>query len=322
MGAGAVGGAIAAVLDRAGHDVVVAARPDALQRLQDGGILLDGAFGAHSAQIEAATSLSGDFELVVFATKAPDLAAAVEANAGARFPLALVVRNGLGARDEVERALGDSHPTRVSGGLAVFAASLVDPGHVTITAPAPLYIGGGDAQAVTAILRGALPVVVSDDPIGAEWTKLVVNQVNALPAITGLSVQATIADRRLRRALTRGIRETVAIARRSGVCFARLQGLSDPLLRLVGALPIALAEFLPRAMARRMGATPNPGSTLQSIRRGRPTEVDWLNGAVVRAAEAFSGAAPVNAALVDMVHEVERTGRFFSVDEVVAALPR
>jgi 2-dehydropantoate 2-reductase len=74
-------------------------------------------------------------------------------------------------------------------------------------------------------------------------------------------------------------------------------------------------------MARRMGATPNPGSTLQSIRRGQATEIDYLNGAVVRAAEGLGRTAPVNAALVALVHEVEASGSFLSPDEVTARVP-
>jgi 2-dehydropantoate 2-reductase len=62
---------------------------------------------------------------------------------------------------------------------------------------------------------------------------------------------------------------------------------------------------------------PNPGSTLQSIRRGQPTEIDYLNGAVVAAAEAAGRHAPVNEALTRMVHEVERSGAFLPPAEVV-----
>jgi 2-dehydropantoate 2-reductase len=67
-----------------------------------------------------------------------------------------------------------------------------------------------------------------------------------------------------------------------------------------------------------MGGVPNPGSTLQSIRRGQSTEIDYLNGAVAEAAEGTKAGAPVNAALVAMVHEVEKSGQFLPAAEVVA----
>ena len=93
--------------------------------------------------------------------------------------------------------------------------------------------------------------------------------------------------------------------------------------RLTGGLFVAVAGVaaFPRMLARRMGDVPNPGSTLQSIRRGQRTEIDFLNGAVVRAAGEIGRAAPVNAALVEMVHEVESSGAFLSPATVVARVP-
>ncbi|MEO8907889.1 MAG: ketopantoate reductase C-terminal domain-containing protein, partial [Microbacteriaceae bacterium] len=102
--------------------------------------------------------------------------------------------------------------------------------------------------------------------------------------------------------------------------FGALQGLNNGMLRTFARLPLSLGQALPRLMARRMGPTPNLGSTLQSIRRSQPTEIDYLSGAVVTAARQHGRAAPVNAALVDLVHEVERTGQFASADQVSAAV--
>src|SRR5690606_2041631 len=119
---------------------------------------------------------------------------------------------------------------------------------------------------------------------GAQWTKLLINHVNALPAITGMSVQDVIAHRALRRIMTASMRETVRVARRIGVRFGTVQGVSGAVLNLIGVLPLAIGEQFPRLLARRMGTVPNPGSTLQSIRRGQLTEIDFLNGAVVQAA--------------------------------------
>ena len=81
-------------------------------------------------------------------------------------------------------------------------------------------------DSVAATMRGAIPIEVTDDILGAQWTKLLINHVNALPAITGLSVQDVVADAGLRRIMTASMRETVRIARRIGVKFGRVQGVS------------------------------------------------------------------------------------------------
>jgi 2-dehydropantoate 2-reductase len=92
-------------------------------------------------------------------------------------------------------------------------------------------------------------------------------------------------------------------------------------LNVLGAVPLSVGETFPRLLARRLGEVPNPGSTLQSIRRGQLTEIDYLNGAVVAEAAAHGFEAPINAQLVELVHEVERTRVFLSPAEVVERIP-
>ena len=198
----------------------------------------------------------------------------------------------------------------------MFAASYLSPGEVTITAPGPTFVGGEGAASMVRLLP-ELELTLVDDFAGAQWSKLVVNQVNALPAITGLSAQETIASDGLRRVLVASMRETVRVGLASGVHFASVSGLSHARLRLFARAPLALAQVLPRLMAGRMGQVPNPGSTLQSIRRGQLSEIDYLNGAVVAAGVTAGVGTPVNATLVQLVHEVEASGRFFTADDVV-----
>lgn len=325
IGAGAVGGTFAALLAEKGNEVEITARGAGLDAIRAGGLRLDGGWGEHTARVGAHATLTRKPELAILATKAQDAATALAANATRLegVPI-LVVQNGLGGL----RVAHDELPgSPLLGGLALFAASYLEPGHVTVTGANPVVVGAGagaDAallDRVAAVIGEALPVEVTDDIVGAQWTKLLINHVNALPAITGLSVQEVVADSRLRRIMTASMRETVRIARRIGVRFGKVQGVSGAVLGLVGTLPLALGEQFPRLLARRMGSVPNPGSTLQSIRRGQLTEIEYLNGAVVQAAAEHELLAPVNAAIVALVHEVERTGEFIGVDDVVRRIP-
>jgi 2-dehydropantoate 2-reductase len=324
IGAGAVGGLLAALLDRAGHDVEVTARGGHLAAIRADGIALDGGFGSHVARVAAAETVSRPPDLAILATKAQDAAVALRSNARvlSGVPL-LVVQNGL---DGIRTAAAELPDSPLLGGLALFATSYLSPGHITVTAALPIAVGTATAppevlERVVEMLRGALPVEVLPDLQGAMWTKLLINHVNALPAITDLSVQQTVADRRLRRILAGSLRETVRLANAIGVRFAALQGLPGWALPWLGRGPLWLAARLPVVLARRMGAVPNPASTLQSIRRGQLTEIDSLNGAVVRIAREHGRSAPINAALVDLVHEVERTGTFLTPAAVARRVP-
>jgi 2-dehydropantoate 2-reductase len=92
-------------------------------------------------------------------------------------------------------------------------------------------------------------------------------------------------------------------------------------LRALDLLPAAVSGLLLTArMVDRMGPVPNPGSTLQSLRRGRPTEIDHLSGAVVREGERVRVPTPANRQIVALVHEVERSGRFLSPEDAAARI--
>ncbi|MBC7723647.1 MAG: 2-dehydropantoate 2-reductase [Burkholderiaceae bacterium] len=328
VGAGAVGGTLAALLANAGHDVHVTARGEHLAAIQDRGLHLTGAWGSVVALVGASEVLDDDLtpELAFVTVKASGAVSAMRDSAAALDGVpVVVVQNGLGALSSAASALPRSPAV---GALAMFAASFLSPGDVSVTTPGSICLGGADVAALgiaQRVLSPVIPVAVTPDFLGAQWTKLIVNQVNALPAITGLSVQQVIADRDLRAVLTASMREAVSVALVLGIRFQSLQGLSDRMLRTFAAVPPVLAELLPRTIARRMGDVPNPGSTLQSIRRGQPTEVDALNGAIVAEAALVGVDTPVNAELVGLVHEVEAsTGEagsgFVPPAEVVARI--
>lgn len=326
LGAGAVGGTLAALLERAGHEVDVTARGPHLRAIQDRGLRLAGGYGDHVARVAAAERLGRPPELAIVATKIADARDAMAENAGwLRGIPVLVVQNGLSAITMGVECLPRS---QVVGGLALAATSLTEPGLVTVTSPAGIQIGSADgpAGAGVALVRETLdpvtPVTVAADFRGAQWTKLVINGINAVPAITGLSVQAVLAEPVLRRIVTRAMQETVRTGLARGVAFGPLGGLTHRRLRLFAAMPLPLAERLPVSLARSMGEVPNPGSTLQSIRRSRPTEVDHLNGAVSALAPGAGQDARVNAALVQLVHGVEASGRHISPAELARLVPR
>lgn len=325
IGAGALGCTFAAQLARAGHEVEVTARGAGLEAIGSDGIRLSGAYGRTQARVAASEALTARPDLVLVCTKAQDAAAAIEANAAMidGVPV-VVVQNGLEGVATAARLLPRSS---CMGLLSMIAANYVEPGVVRVTTAGTSYLGRGDgppddeSRRTAALLSDAVPVVAIGGFRGAQWTKLIVNMLNAVPAIVGRSVQEVVADRRLRLAVTASMREAVRVGMARGIRFGSLQGLGDRRLRLFARLPLALGQCLPWLMRVRMGRVPNLGSTQQSVRRGQPTEVDYLNGAVVREASAAGLDAPVNAKLTTLVHEVESTGAHLPAARVLAEIP-
>jgi 2-dehydropantoate 2-reductase len=322
VGAGAIGGTIAALLDRAGHRVEVTARGAHLAAIREHGIRLSGAWGDHTAAVAGAELLTRKPGLAILATKAMDAPAAAGDNASLLDGVPLVVvQNGLGGLEETAAAAPRSP---IVGALCLIAASLTGPGEISVTTAASTWLGMTDptapddaARFAAGILANAIPCQVVANFEGARWTKLIINQVNALPAITGLSVQEVIDHPALRELLSASMQEAARVGLARGVHFEEVNEVThDDLVRLAEATA-ADADFLAVQLRAYLGEVPNPGSTLQSIRRGQTSEIDYLNGAIVSAGLDAGVPTPVNERMVALVHEVERTGRFLSPDELL-----
>ena len=317
IGAGAIGGTISALLAQAGHEVQIVARGEQRAALMSTGLQLTGGWGEFTVLLDAVEKLTICPDIAFLTTKAQDARIALKANAELLVGIpVVVVQNGLEGINSARQAAPRSD---IVGALALYAASYLAPGIITVTTTGPTFLGGPTLPALYAskILGAVMPVELTDNFEGAQWTKLIVNHVNGLSAATGLSVQEVIGDRQLRAVMTETMREAVRVARASGIEFAPLQGLSHRTLSALDRLPASVGQLLPLLMRRRMGSRPNPGSTLQSIRRGQPTEIDFLNGAVVQRGAALGVPTPVSTELVELVHEVEQSGEFIPIAAVI-----
>jgi 2-dehydropantoate 2-reductase len=324
IGAGALGGTFAALLERAGHEVAVTARGAHLEAIRRDGLRLEGAYGAFTARPLAAEVLPAAPELALLAVKAQDAAAAAAQNAAALAGVpVVVVQNGVAGPQALRAALPGSP---LIGAASMIAASHLSPGVVTVTAPGVTVLAPDSADAATlaaaaTVLGAVAEVRTAADLAGVQWSKLVVNQLNAAPAITGLSLQEAMRSMPLVEAVAAAMRETVRVADAERVRLEGLPALPRSLVRALRVLPVRLsARLLHRGIVARMGAVPNPGSTLQSIRRGRPTEIDHLSGAVVAAGGRLRVPTPVNRRIVEAVHEVGASGAFLPPEQAARRL--
>lgn len=313
LGVGAVGGTLAALLARAGHDVQAVARGATLAQLREHGIRMRGAAGSFVAEVAAGETVAADAELVLVGVRTYQTEAALAAQAAAigDTPL-LVAQNGVRGPATAARVLGRT--TGVFGLLSTFPATNLGGGDIRLTGLGHLTVGplaAGETAAahqLAAVLGDALPTTAASNLTGLLWMKLLLNQVNALPAITGLSVQRVCAHPLLAPILARSLVELVRVADAQRIRLARVGGMHPhfaDLIRQGRALDVTRGK-----LGRMFGTTPNPASTLQSIRRGQRTEVDALNGEVVRAGANHGIPVPVNARLTRLVHEVEQHGVF------------
>ena len=175
--------------------------------------------------------------------------------------------------------------------------------------------------ALPAFARGGLPLSRHTDMPAVLWSKLLLNLNNAINALSGIPLQAELSQRGFRRCLAMAQAETLRLLDAAGIALVRLTKLPPHRLPLLLSVP----DWLFRRLAAKMVAIdPLARSSMwEDFEAGRPTEIDYINGEVLRLAERLGRSAPINRRLVELVHAAERGGcRDWTADALYAELKR
>lgn len=300
VGAGAVGSFFGAMLARAGHRVTLIGRPAHVQAIQRQGLQVD---WAHAADVEtvrlcATTDIAAvhDADLVLLCVKSTDTLATARSMAVHLPPQALVMslQNGV----ENARLIASQLPNPVLPSVVYVATEMTAPGRlkhhgrgelVTGTVPhSPLHDAPQVLDRIVELFASAqVPVRISQDVMADLWSKLLINCV--LNAISGLAhtsygkLAAVAAIQTTQDAL---LREVIAVARADGT-------------PLDEAAAVHAVATICQTMAGQQS------STAQDMARGKPSEIEHLNGFVVRRGQALGVPTPVNQAMYALVKLIE-----------------
>jgi 2-dehydropantoate 2-reductase len=288
MGAGAVGCYYGAMLARAGHQVTLIARQQHVEAVQRFGLRLQTAALDEKIAMGATTKPSGvrGAQLVLFSVKSGDTEAAGAAMAPhiARGAAILTLQNGVDNAERLAATLGRD----VIPAVVYVAVEMAGAGHVKHHGRGELVIGGSEAVA-RAFTAAGVPAEISDNVAGALWAKLIVNcAYNALSAITQLPYGRLVSNAGIPELMRDVTDECLAVARAAQV-----------------NVPGDMHETV-RRIAQTMGG--QYSSTAQDLSRGKKTEIEHLNGYVVRKGDALGVPTPVNRTLLALVQALERGG--------------
>jgi 2-dehydropantoate 2-reductase len=302
VGAGALGSVIGGTLAEAGNDVLLVNRNrshvEAINRngltMRTGGT--DRLVAVHAAM---PADVGKPADLVIVLVKSFHTAEAVRDAIGLVGPdtCALSLQNGLGHEEILTGLIGRD---RVIAGKTYVGGVGLGPGHVIAgVAGKETIIGELDGRITPRIERIAaafeaagMTLIVSRNIMGAMWDKLLVNiATGALSGITRLPYGDLYAVPELEVTATAAVAEAIAVAKASGIVIAT----SHPHEAWVKAASGLPPEF--------------KASMLQSLEKGSATEVDFINGAVVRAGMKAGVPTPINATLVACVKGIERAAR-------------
>ena len=320
IGAGAIGGCLAAYLKKAGEEVLLIGRQDQVDVINQKGLTITGNRPTETIRVPVATRMSEPADLIIFAVKTQDMEDAFADNADfLDTGLVLTSQNGVQA-DNILSCHFDKE--RQLSSIVMFAATYVKPGEIIYNFDGDWIIGrpftalDPTAHRIAETLSKAFKVVTSTDITGMKYLKLFVNFNNCIPALVGKSMQETFADMDMCRLSILLLKEGVQII---GDCKIELCSIPTfPKEKILGltAMPLDQAAGIINKTMTGLSKELFYGSILQSILRGKVSEIDFINGEVVQLAKHMKFPCPLNEKVVDMVHEVERTGKFFTFDQV------
>lgn len=297
LGTGAMGTLFGVRLARVAEVWMLGTWSEALEAARTHGLHLVTPWGEESARIPVA----GDPGEVPPCDLALILVKAYQTERAARWAkqvlradgVALTLQNGLGPLETLQAILS---PSRALQGVTTMGATLLAPGYARLGGEGPIWLGASAptehwAQRIADLLeRAGFRVELRDDLQGVIWGKLVANTaINPITALFDVPNGALLERPDLWR-LARGVAlETAAVARAQGI-----------------ALPFEDPAGFVADVCRRTAA--NSSSMRQDLHRGRPTEIDALNGAVAAIGRRIGVQAPLNEALWRWVKAVEERG--------------
>lgn len=322
VGCGGIGGIIAASLVYQGHDVTPLTRnPSIADAINTHGFRMRGEESLGTVRGRAVTELGrgvAPFDYVILATQPPQ----VEDAARQVLPhlreggAMVVVQNGL-CEPRIAAITGSEH---VIGAIIAWGATMDEAGVYDRTSAGGFTLGrwGGVHDPKVAELAHLFeaigPVAVSDNLLGARWSKLAVNcAISSLGTVGGDRLGVLMRKRYVRRLALEIMTETVEVARAEGVRLERVSGTIDlEWIALTDAEKQAQlgspSLFAKHALLLAVGTRYRRlrSSMLNAIERGRPVAVEFLNGEVVERGRKHGIATPINA---EVLAEVQRIAK-------------
>lgn len=308
LGAGAIGSVFGGFLAKAGHEVFMVGRRQHMEAIAREGLLIDGIWGTHAitANIHTATELAlhgaalkTGFDICLLTVKSYDTAAAAELLAGTlhAIPPVLSLQNGLGNIETIERLLGRK---KTIGGRVIFGVEYRRPGRVTVTVAADkTYIGGlpeGIARAYVQELADSftgagIPTAATDDIQQYIWGKALYNcTLNPLATILDVHYGLLLSNDATKMIMRQLLEEIFTVT-------ASLP-LTLPWPTAAAYADVLFNELIPKTFEH------HP-SMLQDINRGKKTEIDSLNAALITMAEKSGIAMPCNRVLTQLIKAKE-----------------
>jgi 2-dehydropantoate 2-reductase len=330
LGAGAIGCYLGGLLADRGYPVTLVGRTRVCGEVSASGLVLTNMeqrcrrVSPQQLVVTMDAQVLADADIVLVATKSAQTREAAQQLSTVLQPGAVVISAQNGMRNvELLRAALPSHSVLTA--IVGFNVRSLGDGRFRQSTTGPLVIEACASEAVAEIARVledcGLQVELRSNIRDLQWAKLIMNLNNAISALSGAPTPQLLFNPRYRRIVRAVMEEALTVLRTANVRPGKLGPVPVSMFPFVLGLPTLLLRVLMRAQLK---LDPDARSSMwEDLARGRATEVDELNGAIVQLAAAHGCDAPLNRRIVAVVHEVEarRAGSpTWSPDRLLEAL--
>ncbi len=322
IGSGAIGSLVAGYLKFKDTDVALIGRRHSIEAIKKEGLSILGTRGNIHVDIDCFEKLHEPPAIAVLAVKTQDCAKAVKENLlYLKDATVVTTQNGVQADTIVAQSLPKDH---IISSIVMFGSTYLEPAKVVHNFEGPWIFGKFSAApdatvtATAQLLKRAFPVVIADDIRGMKYLKIFLNANNCIPAILGMSMQESFADHEISGLSIAIWKEALGVVAKAGIKLASLPDFPVSRLTELVSMPAHEAAKIFSQIMTNLSTEPLFGSILQSIKRNRPSEINYINGEFLRLAKEHKAACPLNEKLVKLVYRVEITKRFLSKEQLLA----
>ncbi|MDL1956967.1 MAG: 2-dehydropantoate 2-reductase [Candidatus Desulfofervidus auxilii] len=318
IGAGAIGGLVAGYLSKEGIDITLIGKKKDVLAIKENGLFIEGVRGKLVIPINVEDKLKNNADFIILAIKTQDIPSVLN-DIPKNIPI-LTVQNGVRAEEILSNYIPKE---KIIGSVVMFGATYLSPGKILHNFEGDWIIGKAfskndeEVEKLANLLNKAFSIHITEEIKEMKWLKLFLNLNNCLPALIGKSMQETFSDLEICKLSIRLLKEALTVIDKAGI---KLKSLPDfPLERLYALtnMPLEESARIFSNIMKNLSKEPLYGSILQSIKRKRPSEIDYINGEIASLSEKIGIDAPLNKKVVEMVHAVEKRGEFFKSEEIL-----
>jgi len=320
IGAGAMGGLIAAYLKAKRRIITLIGEPDQIRAVRSNGLKVDGVRGTVYVEIDIKESMQEKADLVILAVKIQDIKNAIDKNRNFfENTTILTIQDGIKADKMVSLTLGEEN---IVSSIVMFGSSYLKPNLINHDFEGDWIIGklsGENKDKIKDIAEEIAPafkVTIADNINSMKWTQLIIVATHSIAALLGKNIQEAFINLDMAQLGVLLLKENLAVVNDAGIKLVDLPGFDLIKLQQLVSIPAKEAAQTFSAMMRSSSKQVKDMVILKNISMDYLSEMDHINGEIIRLSRFGRVGAQLNTKVVNLANKVKKTNTFLNYEEV------